>query len=185
MLQKISDSVWKIQADGNVYFLDLKIPTIIDTSHRLNRELVKKSITELINPKKIKRVIFTHLHTDHIGNFDLFSGAEFFASNAAIKCLKKDHVSAILDPSLAKKFNVGLKPAEDIKDLEVILTPGHTLGSICIWLKEEKILFSGDTLFRSGIGRVDLPTSEPEKMQESLAKLEKYKFKILAPGHDY
>ncbi len=73
---------------------------------------------------------------------------------------------------------------ESFNNFQIIKTPGHTSGSVCILYKN--ILFSGDTLFnKEQIGRTDLPTSEPSKLQESLKKISYLDFKILAPGHDY
>ena len=46
-------------------------------------------------------------------------------------------------------------------------------------------LFSGDTIFHNGIGRTDLPNSQPEKMAESLEKIKKLNIKTLCPGHNY
>lgn len=53
--------------------------------------------------------------------------------------------------------------------IRILPTPGHTPGSICIWLKGA--LFSGDTLFAGGVGRTDLPRGDPAKLQESLRRL--------------
>ena len=73
-----------------------------------------------------------------------------------------------------------------INKLTIISTPGHTRGSISIWYEEEKILFSGDTIFANGsYGRTDLPTSVPEELEKSISKLKEYKYEILCPGHDY
>jgi glyoxylase-like metal-dependent hydrolase (beta-lactamase superfamily II) len=55
--------------------------------------------------------------------------------------------------------------------LRVIHTPGHTPGCVCFYVESEKVLISGDTLFRGTIGRVNLPTARPEKMWESLKRL--------------
>jgi len=67
-------------------------------------------------------------------------------------------------------------------ELEVIHTPGHTPGSICI--KVEDMLFSGDTLFRGSIGRTDLYGGSKNDMETSLEKLSKLDedLKVL-PGH--
>ena len=70
-----------------------------------------------------------------------------------------------------------------LKMFKIIETPGHTGGSICLLYKD--VLFTGDTLFDCGCGRVDLPSSEPSLMKESLEKLEKIKYKFFCPGHDY
>ena len=53
----------------------------------------------------------------------------------------------------------------------VLHTPGHSPGGICLYCREENLLFSGDTLFNNGKGRVDNPFSHPEDMQKSLLKL--------------
>ncbi len=61
-------------------------------------------------------------------------------------------------------------PLGDLR-IEVICTPGHTPGGVCFWLKEQKILISGDTLFKGTIGNISFPTARPELMWESLKKL--------------
>lgn len=53
----------------------------------------------------------------------------------------------------------------------VVLTPGHTKGSCCYWLKEEEICMSGDTIFYGSCGRTDLPTGNMAQMRDSLQKI--------------
>ena len=67
-------------------------------------------------------------------------------------------------------------------ELEILHTPGHTLGSICLFERKKKILISGDTLFADGIGRTDLGGDE-KLMGKSVALLAKLEWKILCPGH--
>jgi len=55
-------------------------------------------------------------------------------------------------------------------DLEVIETPGHTPGSVCLWSSKEGILFSGDTLFFDGVGRTDLAGGDEKKLRASLQR---------------
>jgi glyoxylase-like metal-dependent hydrolase (beta-lactamase superfamily II) len=52
--------------------------------------------------------------------------------------------------------------------VHVLHTPGHTQGSICLWLPEERKLVAGDTLFRDGIGRTDLPGGDGRQILESI-----------------
>ena len=67
---------------------------------------------------------------------------------------------------------------------EVIETPGHTPGSVCLYSRKRGVLFSGDVLFKDGIGRVDFSYSDPEAMRESLTKLSKLpKGTKVLPGH--
>ena len=187
MIEKISDNVWKCKADSNVYFLKLDENIIIDTGRRKNRNTLQMFLSKLVDFSSVKKVIFTHLHHDHIGNFDLFSNAEFFASRKEIDDFKKDPEGTVVNEDMVKKFNVDLKSLEkEICGLEVIETPGHTRGSICLWYAEKGILFSGDTLFKKKqVGRTDLATSAPEELNNSIVKLVGYNFKILCPGHEY
>ena len=66
----------------------------------------------------------------------------------------------------------------------VIHTPGHSPGGVLFYFWEEKILFSGDTLFKGTYGRTDLPTSNPEKMKASLDIINKLPEDVIEyPGH--
>ena len=66
--------------------------------------------------------------------------------------------------------------------VEVLHTPGHTGGSVC--LKCENALFTGDTLFAGSMGRIDLPGAQPEKMMGSLARLARLPGDFdVYPGH--
>lgn len=184
MIKKIANNIWKLNVDSNIYLI-LDQLTVIDTGPESYKAEVKANLGKIIDIKKIRKVIFTHLHYDHIGNFDLFQNAEFFASSQEIKSLKEDKISAILDPALASRFSISLKPISDFGGFKVLNAPGHTSGSICLYYEKEKMLFSGDTLFYHGVGRTDLPTSNESKMAETLNKLKKLNYKILCPGHDY
>jgi len=185
-VEKIAENIWKIKADSNVYFLDFEEKILIDTGNRKNRSILEQFLKPMINFERISKVIFTHLHYDHIGNFDLFRNAEFFASEESIESLKNNPFNEILDEEMAHKFKVDLMPLHDFDGLQILKTPGHTKGSICLWYEKEKILFSGDTLFfNKKMGRVDLPTSAPEDLRKSLVYLLNYNFKVLCPGHEY
>jgi len=68
--------------------------------------------------------------------------------------------------------------------IRVIHTPFHTAGSCCFYLPEEGVLFSGDTLFHLGIGRMDLPGAKPRLLEDSLRKLLSLPDKTkVYPGH--
>ncbi len=68
--------------------------------------------------------------------------------------------------------------------IEVISTPGHTPGGVCFWLREQKILISGDTLFQGTIGNLSFPTARPALMWESLKRLAQLPPETrVIPGH--
>jgi hydroxyacylglutathione hydrolase len=68
--------------------------------------------------------------------------------------------------------------------LRVLHTPGHTPGSVCLWAADEGYLFSGDTLFAGGWGRVDLPGGSAEEMAESINRLLTLEDPLrVLPGH--
>ncbi len=186
-LTRITTNIWKYRGKSNIYILQ-DDGIAIDAGDRADNQEIRFYLPRIITSKPIKKVIFTHLHYDHIGNFDIFSGSEFFASREAILDLEKSPLNTILDQEMVQRFKkVKLKSApEKIGPLSVIHTPGHTRGSICLWHEKEKILFSGDTIFKKrNIGRTDLPTSSPDKIQGSIIRLIDYPFTTLCPGHDY
>jgi glyoxylase-like metal-dependent hydrolase (beta-lactamase superfamily II) len=129
---------------------------LVDTSSKDNEEELLHELKKLkIEPRDVHYVLLTHTHSDHIQNLDLFPNA---------KVISKENIKEFLLPRW-----------------RVIETPGHTKDSICFL--HEEVLFSGDTIFNIGIGRTDFPESEPEKMRDSLDKLKKVNYEILAPGH--
>ena len=183
-ISKITETVWKLSVDSNVYYIDGPEKIVIDTGPRSQGNMLETFLAKVVPLDKVERVFLTHLHYDHIGNYDKFPNATLHASELEIRSLFKDAKGTILDSFMAGKFKVDLKPFPVLDWLKVIPTPGHTVGSVCFFMPEEGILFSGDTLFANTHGRTDLPTSVPQKMQESLINLIQYNHKILCPGHD-
>jgi glyoxylase-like metal-dependent hydrolase (beta-lactamase superfamily II) len=189
--KKLAVNVWGFKSPGlssNVYLIDLHEPILIDLGVSENAKQLLKMLDSVgYKPKDIKKVIYTHFHYDHIGKPSDFPNAQFFASREEIHNLKKKGYFAVLRMKELKALRkIKLHPVEklDIPYLKIIHVPGHTSGSIALWLPKKKIMFSGDTLFKKGIvGITNTPTSVPEKMEFSLRKLEKYKYEILCPGH--
>ena len=155
--------------------------------------------------KKIRRVldihglepaliINTHGHIDHIGCNDKF-GVPVYIHRMDSAMLKdpKLNLSNFLQPtSYHMQFQVKvMEDKEKIElgqvQLEVMHTPGHTPGGICLLLKkpQNKILFSGDTLFYQGVGRTDFPGADEgqliKSIKEKLFKLPEDT--VIYPGH--
>src|SRR3989338_8281238 len=104
MIVKLCENVYKLNVDSNVYLLENE-KIVVDTGPRSQRSELLRFLDKIVPLDEIKKVYFTHLHYDHIGNFDLFANAEFFAGAAEIEDFNRDKKEAILDDDMVQKFN--------------------------------------------------------------------------------
>lgn len=128
---------------------------------------------------KIKKIILTHSHYDHIQKADELAdktgAVVYFHKFMAEKFSSSMRIFLIKEHDVIKIGGIGIK---------VIHTPGHTPDSICL-LAENKLM-TGDTLFVNAIGRTDLAGGDAVKLFESMKKLKKLNEDIeIYPGHDY
>ena len=188
-MMQITEDVFKIEAFGNVYLILKPTPFVIDSSAPNYKEEIKKEISKIIPLSKIKGVLLTHLHYDHAGNIDLFKNALIYASQREINDFLKNPSDFFFGHDYKKTLRLikDAKPLpKEIFGLKVINVMGHTRGSVAFLDEQRHLLFSGDTLFYDGFGRIDLPTSVPEKMHDSVMLLKdliKEKHLDLMPGH--
>jgi glyoxylase-like metal-dependent hydrolase (beta-lactamase superfamily II) len=139
----------------------------------------------------LKLIVSTHGHWDHTG--DNAALAEHTGAQIAVHPLDAHRLT---DPQpLFAPFPIPpCVPAVELAEggvvgfgsirLDVIHTPGHTEGSVCLLSNDDGLLFSGDTLFADGWGRVDLPGGSAEQMVESLVRLAGYPDGLqVLPGH--
>ena len=129
------------------------------------------------NNIKIKYILNTHHHFDHIGGNKEIKKKY----NAKIVAYKND-LHRIPDVDISLKNNQ-IWTAENFKS-KIIHIPGHTNGHICFFFEKEKIAFTGDTLFSLGCGRIFEGTYE--EMFSSLKKLKELpKETKIYCGHEY
>jgi len=133
-------------------------------------DVVKKNNLDILY------IIATHAHIDHIADLEKiknFTDARFLLHPLDVPFLEDPDLNLsnlMYDPRVFPHPDRLLKNKEKIMvgsiEFEVIHTPGHTPGSICI--RVNKYIFTGDTLFCTGIGRVDLPGGNFQTLQSSI-----------------
>jgi glyoxylase-like metal-dependent hydrolase (beta-lactamase superfamily II) len=139
----------------------------------------------------LKLIVSTHRHWDHIGDnapLSNVTGAQIAAH--ALDRHGLEHPSTLMAPFPIPPSVPAIDLAEGSRvkfgevDLEVLHTPGHTEGSVCLLANDERLLFTGDTLFAGSWGRTDLPGGSDDQMVDSLARLTALPtdLKVL-PGH--
>jgi glyoxylase-like metal-dependent hydrolase (beta-lactamase superfamily II) len=139
----------------------------------------------------LKLIVSTHGHWDHIG--DNAAVADHTGAEIAVHALDRHRLTS--PQPLYAPFEIPPSvPAVDLAEggvirfgeirLQVLHTPGHTEGSVCLLAADDGLLFSGDTLFAGGWGRIDLPGGDEAEMVASLARLASLEDPIdVFPGH--
>ncbi len=144
---------------------------------------------------KVKAIVITHAHIDHV------AGAAKLRAETGAPVYMNEQDNMLLDMLDLQASWLGVEtpertpidtPAKDgtllhlgTAQFEVRETPGHTPGSICLWVPQENKLIAGDTLFRDSIGRTDLPGGDGRKIISSIRSklLDLPENAVVIPGH--
>lgn len=172
--------------DSNCYLINDNI--LVDSGAGQNKDYLFSKLRENgVEPENIEMIVNTHCHFDHIGGNYLFPNAKVAVHKLdALSMKNKDTLGTggnafIFGDGANARVDVELEEGDKIADFEVIHTPGHTKGGICLWDGEN--LISGDTIFAGGgVGRMDIGGNYDD-MKNSVEKLLKLNVKNIYPGH--
>lgn len=172
--------------DANAYLVDGTV--LVDVG--MDGQALSSELEKHIKPGRLETIILTHCHYDHSGG----AGAVAAATGAKIAIHKDD--ALLLNNAIASASSlfgesapsivpdILLRGGEVFGKLEVIHTPGHTPGGICLYDAGSKTLFSGDTVFQDGsFGRTDLYGGNASQLIESIKKLSLLDVSVMYPGH--
>ncbi len=158
-----------------IYDKETKEGIIVDPSGDLG------SLREEIATRNVdvRYIVNTHGHFDHVaGNAELKAldvplaihpaDEDLLVRGGGASWFDVDYVAS-QKPSI--ELTDGKKLAAGNLEVQVIHTPGHTPGSVCLYVPQDRALITGDTLFAGSVGRTDLPGGDPRALTKSLERL--------------
>jgi len=175
---------------------------IIDPGHLTNEadEDCLGSLTESMKADQIQMediglIINTHSHPDHCqSNEEIvnMSGAAVTMSEEedAFRTTVGERMYTMFGmraPKFTPLFFLkegDTKLGKDDFNLQVILSPGHSPGSVCLYLPDSKVLITGDVVFYMSVGRTDFPGGSTKFLQKSIERLSVLDVEFLVPGHN-
>ncbi|MFH1952334.1 MAG: MBL fold metallo-hydrolase [Pseudomonadota bacterium] len=174
----------------NTYFIDGQKRILVDPGHYHLFGHVRDELSGLsLSPEDMDMVIITHAHPDHMEGIKIFQETD---AVIAIHSVEMEFIRTVA-PHYGEALGIaGFEPEILLRegdleigdlDFEVIHTPGHSPGSVCIYWPERKTLFTGDVVFNQGIGRTDLPGGNGQKLKESILKISRLEVDYLLTGH--
>lgn len=167
-----------VQENTYVIFKERGACAIVDPGCYFEYEY--KELTDFIDSNKLvpKCLLNTHCHLDHV------FGNKFVAETYGLTLQIHRHEKALLDfaPKSSEQWGlpfdnyqgdiIYLREGEDVmlddENLHILLTPGHSPGSVSFYHKSQQFVIAGDVLFRSGIGRSDLPGGDHATLINSI-----------------
>lgn len=179
--------------NANSYIIKTaQVVVLLDPGHlQFLNHLIQSVRLDGIHEDSIQGVIATHAHPDHLEGLQAFAQKPVWIAMGALEEAFMRGMGADLYRMMGVsppqiRLDVLLKEGELVlggERFQVLETPGHSPGSICIYWPAQKALFSGDVVFEMGVGRTDFPGGDSKALVASLEKLACLDVEILLPGH--
>ncbi|MBU0988055.1 MAG: MBL fold metallo-hydrolase [Proteobacteria bacterium] len=186
--------MWRSTAGNNcnTYLIDGPTRVLIDPGHSNFFDHVRTGLDELgLALDDIGLIICTHAHPDHL------EAVQLFRKKPALVTLhlREWQFLKTMDKHTGASLGVGAQSVDpdfflkegDLAvhgiDLKVFHTPGHSPGSVSLYWPLQKLLFTGDLIFKAGIGRTDLPGGNGSLLKRSIKRLTELEIEWILPGH--
>ncbi len=186
--------IWESMTENNCnsFLIDGPARVLIDPGHVRLFDHVQKGLRSLkLEITDIDLIICTHMHPDHIEAVQLFKNTHALLAlhqkdwrlirtmNKNLRASMGFNYESIVPDILLKEGDISVHGIT----LTILETPGHSPGSVSIYWKEQNVLFSGDLIFKEGVGRTDVPGGNGDLLKKSIKRMEELNLEWLLPGH--
>jgi hydroxyacylglutathione hydrolase len=174
----------------NSYLITGDKNILIDPGHDHLFQHIHEALAKIhLSLHDIDLVIITHAHPDHMEGVRRFVGT---STMIAMSQVEIDFIRNVA-PHYGNALGIsGFEPDILLQEgslkmgdmnFQVIHSPGHSPGSLCLHWLDEKALFTGDVVFFNGVGRTDIPGGNGKTLKDSIKKISRIDVNYLLPGH--
>lgn len=178
--------------NANSYLIRTGQMVLVDPGHlEFLGHLFQGMRLDGIHEDSIQGIIATHAHPDHLEGMQAFAQRPVWTAmglreEGFMREVGGDfyRMMGVSPPTLRLDFF--LKEGDLLlggERFQILETPGHSPGSICIYWPSQRALFTGDVVFEMGVGRTDFPGGDGRALTQSIERLASLEVELLLPGH--